>query len=126
MRFSSLSVPSRQMNWLLVLFHRPAVPDWPHRFILAGRWSVGLIVALVLGGFSRTRSMQGRMRDCAITIDGRVGEWTSEFTSFEDDAISVVVRNDESSLYVTAAISDPELALQAMACGLVLWLDPDD
>jgi hypothetical protein len=70
--------------------------------------------------------MQGQVPDCAITIGGRVDEWTSEFTSFEDGTTSVVVRNAEWSLYVTATISDPELAPHVMACALVFWLDSDD
>lgn len=79
----------------------------------------------VLGGCSGTKSMQSRVPDRAVTIDSHVDEWTSELTSFEDDAISVGVRNDDTSLYVAAMISDPELVRHVMVRGLVLWLDPD-
>jgi len=70
-------------------------------------------------------NLDSSWRDQEITIDGKNPEWIGSMWYFEDENISVGLRNDESFFYMCMIAEDPIIRTQVMRQGFTVWFDPD-
>lgn len=70
-------------------------------------------------------NLDSNWRDREITIDGKNSEWIGAMWYFEDENISVGLRNDENFFYMCMIAEDPIIRAQVMRQGFTVWFDPD-
>jgi hypothetical protein len=59
-----------------------------------------------------------------LTIDGKLGDWGSTLNYFEEQRVTLGVRNDQRYLYICVNSTDSGLLMRALVQGLEVWVDP--
>jgi len=90
-------------------------------FLLAS--SLGL---LVLDGCAHSR-VQSRWTSSPPVVDGEIGDWADpiEYYVFDEERISLSVRNDADALYLMFFTRDPALTRVLQFAGVTIWIDPE-
>jgi hypothetical protein len=65
-----------------------------------------------------------KIRDSAITIDGRYDDWYGNLDPFGNVPVSVQFLNDGDSLYMRLTATDAGARMQILRQGLTVWFDP--
>ncbi len=87
--------------------------------------SLAALVSLLPMAGCGTVRLESRVRDRAITVDGKADEWRDSMIVIKKANVSVGLFNDQDDLYVCIESRDREVGLQAMSLGLTAWFDPD-
>lgn len=69
-------------------------------------------------------NLDSNWRDREITIDGKNSEWIGAMWYFEDENISVGLRNDDRFFYMCMIAEAPLIRTQVMRQGFTVWFDP--
>ncbi len=80
-------------------------------------WSCGLCGC-------KAPEIQSGWTEQPIRIDGNLDEWSSNANSFEEERITIAVRNDDRFLYVGVRSANPDILRRAVGGGLTVWIDP--
>jgi hypothetical protein len=91
--------------------------DLPYVFTL-------IALTLVVAGCGGL-DLQSQWLDRTITVDGDLAEWEGKLTYIDSKHVSVGLLNDEESLYLGLATSDPGTQIQVMMRGFTVWFDPE-
>jgi len=82
-----------------------------------------LLSTLQLG--CRTFSLDSNWRNSEIIIDGKTNDWLGSLMYFEEDNISIGLKNDANYMYICMIAEDQRIRIQMMRQGLTLWFDSD-
>ena len=66
-------------------------------------------------------SLESKVLDRPITVDGKSEDWRDSLTYFKDAGIAVGAFNDHEDLYVCVTSWNQEISLEAMNQGLTVW-----
>jgi len=59
-----------------------------------------------------------------LTIDGKLDDWGSTLNYFEEQRVTLGVRNDDQYLYICVNSTNSALLMRALVQGLEVWVDP--
>ena len=84
-----------------------------------------LFVIFQVGCTTVGLNLDSNWSDREIVVDGKNDDWLGTMLYFEDENISVGLRNDESFFYMCMIAEDPIIRAQVMQQGFTVWFDPD-
>ncbi len=97
--------------------HRPPMWDAPTR-------TASVLPVLLLLLSCGEASLESKVLDRPITVDGKSEDWRDSLTYFKDAGIAVGAFNDQKDLYVCVTSWNQEISLEAMNQGLTVWFSP--
>jgi hypothetical protein len=59
-----------------------------------------------------------------LTVDGKLDDWGSTLNYFEEQRVTLGVRNDDRYLYLCVNSTNSGLLMRALVQGLEVWVDP--
>jgi hypothetical protein len=59
-----------------------------------------------------------------LTVDGKLDDWGSTLTYFDEQRVTLGIRNDDRYLYLCVNSTDTSLLMRALVQGLEVWVDP--
>jgi hypothetical protein len=62
--------------------------------------------------------------ESGLTVDGKLDDWGSTLSYFEERQVTLGVRNDDRYLYVCVNSTNSALLMRALVQGLEVWIDP--
>ncbi len=91
--------------------------------------SRSLSICLALGMLTTVAAadkphFDSKIRDSAITIDGRYDDWYGNLDPFGNVAVAVQFLNDGDFLYMRLTATDAGARMQILRQGLTVWFDP--
>lgn len=83
------------------------------------------LLVLAAGSFACGRpEFESHWRQREIQVDGALSDWVGWQVALPRVDARLAVANDDSSLYLSLATSDPQLVRQLSRQGLTVWFDP--
>jgi hypothetical protein len=88
--------------------------------------SVGLFLCVffTVARASEKPRFDSRLRDGAITVDGRYDDWYGNLQPFESAPVSVQFLNDGEYLYMRMTASSTPERMEIVRQGFTVWFDP--
>lgn len=84
------------------------------------------IFILVLIYNCSTPTLQSKLKDHVISVDGNRQEWEGELKYFKDEKVAIGISNDSNNVYFCLATSDNSKIMKILRSGFTIWLDPQN
>ena len=89
------------------------------------RCAAPAVLLLLLGMFGCGEPvLPAGWADPGITVDGKLDDWGSTLSYFEEQRVTLGVRNDDRYLYLCVNSTNSALLQRALIQGLEVWVDP--
>ncbi len=82
-----------------------------------------LALAIGVAG-SGAKQLESKWRNVDVKVDGQGTEWDGATTDFNDEQLTLGLRNDGEYLYVGLFVQNPFTQSQILTSGFTIWFDP--
>jgi hypothetical protein len=87
----------------------------------SGMAALALAISVTASG---AKQLESKWRNADVKVDGQGTEWDGATTDFNDEQLTLGLRNDAEYLYVGLFVENPFTQSQILTSGFTIWLDP--